>query len=173
MVRPFWVNTSFVSNVFLATCSGWPERFLRRQISVLQSKIQPILFTLILVNASVLLVSLTRPHPTAAREIAPVIRAHALEIVDDQGRVRAEIRVFPSNPNVKMPDGTTGYPETVLLRLVTSKGRPSVKIAATEDGSAVSFGGDSDPTNVQILARGATTSLKMVNKDGKQQLVKP
>ena len=72
-----------------------------------------------------------------------------------------------------MPDGTTGYPETVLLRMVDSKGRPSVKIAATDDGSAVVFGGESDPTLIQLLARGSTTSLKLVNKDGRQQVVKP
>src|SRR2546426_10422324 len=28
----------------------------------------------------------------------------------------------------KMPDGTTGYPETVLLRLLSSKGGPNIKI---------------------------------------------
>jgi hypothetical protein len=102
-----------------------------------------------------------------------VVRARALEIVDDQGRVRAMIRVFPANTEVKMPDGTTGYPETVLLRLIDSKGAPNVKIAATEDGSAVSLGGESNPTHVQVLARGASTSLKLVNNDGREQVIRP
>jgi hypothetical protein len=102
-----------------------------------------------------------------------VLRGHALEIVDDHGRVRAMIKVFPDNPTVKMPDGTMGYPETVLLRLIDSKGVPNVKIAATEDGSAVSLGGESNPTHVQLLARGMSTSLKLVNKDGREQLIKP
>ena len=83
------------------------------------------------------------------------------------------IKVFPPSPNAKMPDGTTGYPETVLLRLISSKGGPNVKIAATEDGSAVSFAGESNPTDVQILARGTNTSIKLVNKDGRQQFIKP
>ena len=83
-----------------------------------------------------------------------MLRGRALEIVDDQGRVRAMIKVFPADPSVKMPDGTTGYPETVLLRLIDSKGAPNVKIAATEDGSAMSLGGESNPTHVQVLARG-------------------
>ena len=48
-----------------------------------------------------------------------------------------------------------------------------MKIAATEDGSAVVFGGDSDPTLIQLLARGSTTALKLVNKDGKEQVIKP
>ena len=74
---------------------------------------------------------------------------------------------------VALPDGTTGYPETVLLRLIDSKGRPNVKIAAMEDGSAVSLGGQADPTNIQLLARGARTSLKLVDKDRKEQLFKP
>jgi hypothetical protein len=83
------------------------------------------------------------------------------------------IRVFPPDPKVKMPDGTTGYPETVLLRLIDSEGAPNVKIAATEDGSALSFGGESNPTHVQILARGTNTTLKLVNKDGRQQVIQP
>jgi len=82
------------------------------------------------------------------------------------------IKVFPDNPTVKMPDGTMGYPETVLLRLIDSKA-PNVKIAATEDGSAVSLGGESNPTHVQVLARGTSTSLKLVNQDGREQLIKP
>jgi hypothetical protein len=112
------------------------------------------------------------PAPDRAA-IASVIRARALEIVDDKDRVRAMIRVFPPDPAVKMPDGTTGYPETVLLRLIDSKGAPNVKIAATEDGSAVSLGGESNPTHVQVLARGGNTSLKLVNQDGHEQVLKP
>jgi hypothetical protein len=93
--------------------------------------------------------------------------------VDDKGRVRASISILPADPSVKMPDGTTGYPETVLLRLITSKGRPNVKIAATERGAAALLGGESDPTYVQILAEGPRTSLKLRDKDGQQRMLKP
>jgi hypothetical protein len=134
---------------------------------------QPVVVVLTIVNAAMLTVSLIQPHRTAAQDIAPVIRTHSLQVVDDHGRVRAEIRVFPPDPKVKMPDGTTGYPETVLLRMVTSKGRPTVKIAAVEDGSVISLGGDSDPTDIQLLARGPNPSVKLVDKEGKQQVVKP
>jgi len=47
-----------------------------------------------------------------------------------------------------MPDGSVGYPETVLLWLIDSKGRPNVKIEATEDGSRIGLSGDTDPTNI-------------------------
>jgi hypothetical protein len=123
-------------------------------------KIQRILIALTIVNAGMLIFSLARPRPVAADAVAPVLRGRALQIVDEQGRVRASITLFPADPKVKMPDGTTGYPETVLLRLINSKGAPNIKIAATEDGATLGLGG-------------STTSLKMINKDGKEQVIKP
>ena len=84
---------------------------------------------------AVLTFSLARTDTAGAQGVAPVLRGRALEIVEDRGRVRASITLFPANPRAKMPDGTTGYPETVLLRLISSAGRPDVKIAATERGA--------------------------------------
>ena len=136
-------------------------------------KTQRLLIALTAVNLALLGYTLARPGAAGAQSAAPVLRGRALEIVDESGRVRASIAVYPADPKVKMPDGTKGYPETVLLRLITSQGRPNVKIAATERGSAVAFGGESDPTYIQILAEGPNTSLKFSNKDGQEKLVKP
>ena len=136
-------------------------------------KTQRLLIALTIANIALLILSLARAGAAGAEGVAPVLRGRALEIVDDHGRVRASIAVLPANPAVKMPDGTTGYPETVLLRLATSEGRPDVKLAATEDGAALVLGGESDPTYVQILARGVSTSLKLSNKDGREQVIKP
>ena len=124
-------------------------------------------------NLALLTFLLAQYRHVSAQDVTPVLRGRALEIVDQQGRVRAQLKVFPSDPKVRMPDGTTGYPEAVLLRLVSSKGRPNVKIAATEDGSAVALGGDSDPTYIQLLARGADPLVKLTNRGGKQQLIEP
>ena len=136
-------------------------------------RIQRFAIVLTVINLLILMSTLFRANSAPTPEVAPVLRGRALEIVDDQGRVRAMIKVFPADPKVKMPDGTTGYPETVLLRLIDSKGAPNVKIAATEDGSVMSLGGESNPTHVQVLARGTNTSLTLVNKDGRQQVIKP
>src|SRR5712692_10414862 len=110
-------------------------------------------FTIVLTAINVLLLMSVplRIGMATPNEVAPVLRGRALEIVDERGKVRASITVFPANPTVKMPDGTTGYPETVLLRLHDSKGRPNVKLAAKEGGAALLLGGESDPTYVQIL----------------------
>ena len=136
-------------------------------------KTQRILFVLTFVNLGLLLWQTIHPLGTAVEKIAPVLRGRELQLTDDRGRVRAEIRVLPHDPAVKMPDGTTGYPETVLLRLMDSQGRPNVKIAATEDGSAVSLGGNSNPTHIQILSRGDRPLMKIVNRDGTERTIQP
>jgi len=136
---------------------------------------QRILFALTGLNLGLLLVSFARYTRPAAADpgVVPVLRGHALEIVDARGQVRASISVLPADPAVKMPDGTAGYPETVLLRLRTSAGRPNVKLAATEDGAGLVLGGESDPTYLQLLARGVTTSVRLSNKDGQVHVVEP
>jgi hypothetical protein len=127
----------------------------------------PLLLTLL--NLALLMFTLAQMRPAAAQDTAPMLRGRGLQIVDDHGRVRASIEVLPASTQ-KNGDR---YPETVLLRLIDSKGLPHVKIATTEDGSAVVFGGDSDPTLIQLLARGNTASVRVVNKDGREQIVKP
>src|SRR5215475_9223161 len=92
------------------------------------------------------------PRSVEMNSVGSVLRGRAIEITDDEGRIRASIKVYPASV---LSDGTT-YPETVLLRLINSQGGPNVKLAATEDGSGLVLGGDSNPTHAQIGARGAT-----------------
>ena len=120
-----------------------------------------------------LIFSLAQPRSVVAQGVAQVLRGRALEIVDDQGRVRASISVLPGDPTRKMPDGSTGFTETVLVRLINSKGRPNVKLQVSDEGSGLMLAGESDPTYIQIGAKGTNTSLKLTNKDGRQQLIKP
>lgn len=136
-------------------------------------KIQRLLIVLTVFNLGLLMFLLLGfrflPRSFEVSSVGSVLRGRALEITDDEGRVRASIKLYPSSV---LPDGTT-YPATVLLRLVDSQGRPNVKLAATEDGSVMALGGESNPTHVQISARGTTTSLTLTNKDERQQLIKP
>jgi hypothetical protein len=131
--------------------------------------IQRLSIVLALLNVALLMFTLAQMRPASAQDIAPVLRGRGLQIVDDHGRVRASIQVLPASTQ----KNSDRYPETVLLRLIDSKGSPHVKIAATEDGSAVVLGGDSDPTLIQLLARGNTASVRVVNKDGREQIIKP
>lgn len=129
---------------------------------------QRLAVALIAINLVLLMVVLSQFRPVAAKE-ADVLRGRALELVDDHGRVRAEIKVLPAEPNLKMPDGTVGYPETVQLRLIDSEGGPNVKLAATEDGSAMVLGGEDG--YIQVLSRGTKNLIKIARKDGREQTI--
>lgn len=110
-------------------------------------------------------------RPLQAQVAAPILRGRALELVDERGRVRAELKVFPADPSVKMPDGTTGYPETVLLRLMNSTGGAGVKLEAAENGGGLVLGGDG--SYLQVSSKSPNPFVKIVSKDGREQLIKP
>ena len=134
-------------------------------------KTQRIAVILTLLNLVLLIFILVRLRPATAA-IAPVLRGHSLEIVDDQGRVRAQIVV--TTP-ITMPDGMR-YPETALFRLIDPNGRPGVKIGTSVEGSGMSLAGDSEKrewNGVQILAGDTGSSVRLTNKDGRVEVIKP
>ena len=134
---------------------------------------QTLLLALTAVNLGLLCYQSVQPHPSVAALAATpaVIRGRALEIVDDRGRVRASISVLPEDPKVTW--NGKPYPETVLLRLMSPDGRPNVKLGATRLGSGLVIGGESNPTYIQVLAEGGETTLKLINGDGLERLIKP
>jgi hypothetical protein len=134
-------------------------------------KTQRTAIVLIVLNLLVLVSTFFRGNAAVAPDVAPILRGRALELVDEHGRVRAEIKVHPADPNVKMPDGTKGYPESVLLRLIDSKGGPNVKIGASEDGAGISLANPSG--YIQILNRGTNLPfIKIVTTDGRERKVR-
>jgi hypothetical protein len=135
-------------------------------------KIQPVLIMLTLVNLALLIFALEHLHPAvAATEVAPVLRGRALEIVDDRGKVRASINVYPAS----IQKNGESYPETVLLRLITERGRPSVKISVSEQLAGVTLAGPTGTkeTYVQLGAKGTVSSLKLRNEDSREHVVTP
>jgi hypothetical protein len=90
-------------------------------------KAQRISIGLTALNIHILLIPVFRANTTAAPETAPIVRCRELYLVDEKGRVRAELKMTPAQPNLKMPDGSVGFPESVLFRLITSTGSPHVK----------------------------------------------
>ena len=89
-----------------------------------------------------------------------VLRGRALEIIDDQGRTRAAINLHPA-------DQSQSYPETAILRLIDQNGRPSVKLATTqESGGGLTLVGESQGTYVQLSGQGLAAT-----KDGQRQQI--
>jgi hypothetical protein len=134
-------------------------------------KIQRLLVVLTVVNLVLLIVTVALMRPAAAQAVAPVLRGRALQIVDERGQVRASVAVLPASTQ---KDGSV-YPETVLLRLITEKGRPSVKISASEETAGVAFVGPTGTKNtyVQLWTKGTTSALTLKDEDGREQIIKP
>ena len=110
-------------------------------------------------------------HPALAQEpatdAAPALRARSLEIVDDQGRVRALLAVQPA----VTVDGQD-YPETVLLRLVDPVAGPVVKLTAAVNGSALSLSDDADG-GMLLYARDTGTVVRLTDRDGRTSEIVP
>ena len=134
---------------------------------------QRLLIVLTAVNLGLLCYQSVQPRPSMATtaDVPTVIRGRALEIVDDRGRVRASLSVLPEDPKVTWNGNP--YPETVLLRLMSPDGRPNVKLGASKLGSGLVIGGESNPTHIQVLAEGGESTLKLINGDGLERLIKP
>ena len=134
-------------------------------------KTQRLLVVLTVVNLFLLLALLGPVRAAVDEGVAPVLRGRALQIVDAQGHVRASLGVLPAEAQ---PNGEISA-ETVLLRLITERGRPSVKIGASERSAGLSLAGPTNTrdTYIVIEANGTTSSMRMRNEDGREQIIKP
>jgi hypothetical protein len=88
-----------------------------------------------------------------------------------EGGVRASISVLPAGVSAQ----DDRFTETVLLRLITERGRPSVKIGSSEESAGLSLAGPTGTSDTYVVfeAKGMASSLKLRNEDGKEQVVKP
>ncbi len=136
-------------------------------------KTQRLLVVLTAVNLGLLGYQLLQPRVgfAATADVPAVIRARALEIIDERGKVRASLSVIPEDPKV-IWNGKP-YPEIVLLRMMSPDGRPNVKLGATKNGSGLVIGGESNPTYVQVQADGGESTVKLIDKDGHERVIKP
>jgi hypothetical protein len=126
-------------------------------------KIQRLVIGLTVVNALAMLAFWSHVQVAAAQPVPDMLRARGLEIVDDRGIVRGQIIVQPNDGGV-------------LLRLIDQEGKPLVKLGAGKDGSALMLTGDpvrTEWSGIQVLARPGASTLRLLNRDGKDRVVKP
>ncbi len=133
-------------------------------------KVQHITLALTVLNLVLMTFLLSQLHPVGAQQqppsVSPVLRGRALEIVDSQGRVRASITIQP-------PVSVDGkhYPETVLLRLIESNGKPLVKLGSAENGSGLTLVNASDE-GVLIHGYNEGSFVQLTHK-GKERVIEP
>ena len=130
---------------------------------------QRVAIGLTVMNLGLLIFLLAQIRQAGAQDVTPVLRGRGLEIVDTQGKVRAEILVHgPETVNGKT------YPETVLFRMATAQRAPLMKLTVSEDGSALGLSDDSQTGSVELRAnRNKGNFVKVVNRNGREQLLKP
>jgi hypothetical protein len=130
-------------------------------------KMQKIAVALTIVNGIVLTILLTQMRAANAQyqqqNIATVLRARALQIVDSLGRVRASITL---QPTVEV-DGKK-YPENILLRLIDPNGKPMVKLGAAENGAGLTLINHFDQ-GVLIQGLNDSSFIKITSK-GKERV---
>lgn len=132
-------------------------------------KTQRVAIALTVINLGLLIFLLAQIRHADAQDVAPVLRGRSREIVDAQGQVRAQILVHgPETVNGKT------YPETVLFRMATAQRAPLMKLTVSEDGSVLGLSDDSPAGGVEIRAtRNKGNFVKVVNRDGHEQAIKP
>jgi hypothetical protein len=93
-----------------------------------------------------------------AQAVSSVLRARAIELVDDSGRVRAQLDVESGGE--------------VVFRLRDASGTIRVKIGASEEGSGLVLLDESTEPGIHMLATRAGTSLSL-RRGPQQQVIRP
>ena len=88
-----------------------------------------------------------------------VLRGSALELVDQEGRIRARLNIEPQGE--------------VVLRLLDERGTIRVKLGAATDGSGLLLANDATEPGIHLLAKASGSSVRVANKDGRERLITP
>src|SRR5215217_6122684 len=126
-------------------------------------KTNPLVFVLGLLNLLAMLGFWSQQQVARAQAVPDILRARGLEIVDDHGIVRAQILVQPNDGGV-------------LFRLIDQHGKPLVKLGAGADGSGLMLTGDparQDWSGIQVMAKPGGSTLRLLDVDGKERVIKP
>jgi hypothetical protein len=121
-------------------------------------KFQRVVNLFSILNLLLLSFMLVQTPSTAQQSVAPVVRARAIELVDERGKVRAQLNVE-----------STGE---VVFRLRDAKGTIRSKFGADETGSGLSLMDDRTEATVQIRANQAGASMILIDREGHERVVK-
>jgi hypothetical protein len=115
---------------------------------------------LTVINLILLIVVIAQSRVIANQTIPEVLRVRAFELVDGNGRVRAQLNI----------DETNGE---VIFRLRDENETIRVKLGASEEGSGLLLINDLTEPGVHLLAKQDDTSLTLTDQSGAEQVIKP
>jgi hypothetical protein len=111
------------------------------------------------VNLVILAGAAILARPAGAQGAEGILRGRVLELVDERGKTRARLDVEP--------DGE------VVFRLLDQQGTIRVKLGAGQEGSGLLLTNDATEPGVHLLAKAAGSSVRVVNKDGRERVIAP
>jgi hypothetical protein len=111
------------------------------------------------INTAVLVVLLIRSSSLFAASEPETVRARAIELVDQQGRVRAQLNVEPNGEAV--------------FRLRDAKGEIRVKLGADGEGSGLILLDGATEPRIHMLAKDSGISVTLTNKGGQRRVITP
>jgi hypothetical protein len=115
--------------------------------------------TLGALNLAILVGAAVQIGTAGAQGGGDILRGRALELVDEGGKTRARIDVELNGE--------------VVFRLLDQEGTIRVKLGAGKEGSGLLLANDATEPGVHILAKATGSSIKVVNKDGRERVVAP
>jgi hypothetical protein len=101
----------------------------------------------------------SEPAPLSRTAAPDTVRARVLELVGDDGTLRARLNVEQGGE--------------VVLRLLDQEGTIRVKLGAGTDGSGLVLNNDATEPGVHLLAGRKGSSVRIANKDGRERVVTP
>jgi hypothetical protein len=110
-------------------------------------KMNQLAVTLTIINLMLLVIILLQDPITTPSANADVLRAGAIELIDERGQVRARLNVEP--------DGE------VVFRLLDGEGTIRVKLGASKDGSGLLLLNELTEPGIQLLANRDSTQITL------------
>ena len=111
------------------------------------------------INTAILAVLLLRFPSLFAASDAETLRARAIELVDQHGRVRGQMNVEPNGEAV--------------LRLRDAKGEIRVKLGADGEGSGLILLDGATEPRIHMLAKDSGTTVTLTSKAGQRRVITP
>jgi hypothetical protein len=111
------------------------------------------------INVIILASLVVQGHRVSAAGDPGTVRARAIELVDERGRVRAQLNVEA--------DGET------VFRLRDAAGEIRVKLGAGKEGSGLLLLDESTEPGIQMLAQKSGTRLTLASQGGQRRVITP
>ena len=122
-------------------------------------KARRLIVLLTTINTAILAVLVIRSASLFAASDPETVRAKAIELVDQQGRVRAQLNVEPNGEAV--------------FRLRDARGEIRVKLGADGAGSGLILLDGATEPRIHMLAKDSGISMTLTSKGGQRRVIAP